>query len=317
MKTSTKLLTLVLVLPLLAGCGKVKEPKFANKGNKVEYETFSEAYLAAALDSAFVKEDLLGSMKCDSTTKGHNKQEIKREKKLLERTFSDSNATKNIQFDFNNKVLLKKNKNKATTFQYGKSTNGVSREKGDSETYHQNYNSEDKSYVIEVDNKEKSFKKNYVIDETNTLEKRMDYIAKSEIGNEVVSNFSGMMSLYSAATDEEKAKYSFYNDSKVFTIEYESTTTDKELKDSSDVLYAKESSHEIRKVQLSFGESYSSVYYVSTTTTTSYVESYGSRAKGDVKTVEDTQSKEVKATSGNVNVSAISTVDYIKYGESW
>lgn len=35
-------LPLLLVAPLLVGCGEVKEPKFASEGSEVDYEKFGE-----------------------------------------------------------------------------------------------------------------------------------------------------------------------------------------------------------------------------------------------------------------------------------
>lgn len=213
----TKLLPLLLVAPLIASCGMnhdIGKAKFEAYSNKVEFAAFSEE-LTKGMAASIVGAESLESLSIKSFEDKYEEHKIKRGDKEI-RNYSEFSSTDSEGgYDKNNHVL----------YSTGKLEGFALDKQGDSET------SEVRSQEIAQAYQETK------INEVNTLvmvnEKQGVYRAMAPVTE--MSNLEAVLKMsmsfllsdtisawnkYDTYDDAEKARFSFYQDEKVFTVVY-------------------------------------------------------------------------------------------------
>lgn len=213
----TKLLPLLLVAPLIASCGMnhdIGEAKFEAYSNKVEFAAFSEE-LAKARAASFVGAESLESLSIKSFEDSYEEHKIKRGDKEIRNYSKFSSTESEGGYDKNNHVF----------YSSGKLESFVLNKQGDSEA--SDVRSEELAQSVQETK----------INEVNTLvmvsEKQGTYIEMAPVSEMV--NLEVMLKMnvfgylpntisawedYNDYDDAEKARFSFYQDEKVFTVVY-------------------------------------------------------------------------------------------------
>ena len=100
------ILPLLLVAPLLTGCGgSVKAPKFADKGEEVAGDKFAADLLEVSSQAAFAKEDAIGSLVMKSINANSNEEKLTRENKAIQTTIEYSEDSSEMKYDATNKLV--------------------------------------------------------------------------------------------------------------------------------------------------------------------------------------------------------------------
>lgn len=213
----TKLLPLLLVAPLIASCGMnhdIGQAKFEAYSNKVEFAAFSDE-LAKARAASFVEAESLESLSIKSFQDSYEEHKIKRGDKEI-RNYSEFSSTEGEGgYDKNNHVY----------YSTGKLESYAINKQGDSET--SNVRSQELAQSVQETK----------INEVNTLvmisEKQGVYREMAPVSE--MANLEVMLKMnvfghlpntisawedYNDYDDAEKARFSFYQDEKVFTVVY-------------------------------------------------------------------------------------------------
>lgn len=287
MKT-IKLLPLIIALPLLAGCGKdLKAPKFAKEGDKVEYAAWFEALDKTYGENAFFKSEenyMLPSYKATVKSGTFDSIELTRDKKVVRFEHSLSNGTISMQADANNKILQGKSILTYSVEAKDGGENTKSKGKDSEESYMQKISDDGKDYFADVDINNHAYKLTAEITEANPL----DVVFNTQIRMMTLSGLSPymtFMSRYSLASDEEKAKYSFYKNGNIFTAEYKDEQKDVEVKDGEDKVRYVVNSTSLNKIQidLSKNDSFKVVSYIENKQENNYKQNEDYCYEGDIE----------------------------------
>ncbi len=317
MKNATKLLTLVLALPLLAGCGKVREPKFKQVGDQVEFEDFFAAYQLRLSEIDLAKEDLIGSKELITKAKGLNTKTLTRTGNTISKIQDGGTGSINMCYDAESRVLFLNEKTDYTSTTKDRTDNKKDRIKVDGKRYYQSYTADSKEYVISVDPDLKGFEKEYECTETLPYGKYIDMYAKESLGYGVIEQFSKVLADYQSSTEEKKECYSFFKNGNILTITFHESDSE-DLKTSGDEVYAAKSVEEETKVQLELGDDeLSSMYYTHRHTVTSYSKDHEDYTSLDTETLDDATSHVTTLKNSKKKVKAVDVSNYIKYGTDW
>ena len=273
MKTTTKLLALVLTLPLLAGCGKVKEPKFKNFGDKVSFEDFFGGYQLRMTELEFGKEDALGSKELKIVMNVNNVDETKRSgESILKVEQKGKNTTLN-QYDASSKVF--RSDEKTDYLITAKAPAGKQKLvlKSDEEKYVQSYTDGGQEYAITVTPKENGFKQKYKVTELMSYDKYIDMYAKDTLGYGLINYFSMSVAKYQSASDEEKEKFSFFKNENIYSLTYSTSKTGEEVMGGSEVVASRSTDYQL-KVQVDLGDDLTTAYFEDTHKVTTYQKEY-------------------------------------------
>lgn len=284
-------LPLVLVLPLLVGCGQkdIKAPKFAKEGDKVEYSAFNDAMNEINKEHAFFKSEedyLLPSFKANIKEESLNKTELKRENKVHRSELNYSKKTTLGEYDKANGILHEKVETKGNAG--GEAAQGYEKaeETRKTEIYRQKGSDEGKDYLINVNVPNRTYALGSEVTELSPYDKLIDNKAASiATRNNAVFAFAFMMMAYSLADEEEQAKFSFYKNDKIFTLEYKDEKKGEEVKDAEDkVKWTIDESMDVKfQIDLSKSDSYKATYYSVETESTNYNIVYDYCVPGDVE----------------------------------
>lgn len=239
MKKYGKLLPLFLAAPLLMSCGnkKVEQPKFADKGNKVEYSEFSEKYAKAFEECEYEKEEKAKSYELKSAKKTSEKITTTRSDKVIDSSETFDTEEGSGLFDAANLRIVSKQKETHAKVVKNANESTIEAKTVDKDGAYQKVTNKDKEFVAFVDNKEKTYQP-------------MDEVTAEKKAEDIFDNYGKMMATsfryslqslemeYAFETEAMKEKYSFYANEKVFTIEIDKSVEKTEVKDMEDkVLY--------------------------------------------------------------------------------
>ena len=228
-----KFIPLLLTLPLLAACGnnvKVVKPTFAEKGTEKTYAEVLEAVSDANDKAAINKEELLPSAVLASNYAKLATSEYKRADKAISTSKEGWTTEYKMSIDMDN--VFSQTVGESTHFKEEKSASTKNNEKTvySSKTGYQELKGAEKTYLISVDEQEKTYSKAAEVPEDKTTKETLDQAARYSI-NSASGEFSGvLMSLY-GAPEAVLSKYKFWQNEKVFTIEFEDKVENEEAKD--------------------------------------------------------------------------------------
>lgn len=272
MKNSKRILTLLVFMPLLAGCGNnVSKPKFAKFSNEVKtYEKFNEELQKALKKTSLFKTAKLGSIVFSGDNAYKDVFEIKREEKAVHTQTEYNSSKATVKYDAAN-LIYNQNLEQKLDAEYI--------DKSGAETYS---SKEITNYQVQVkDSKNLATvfpdKKEYQV-ESFGGQKAADYfdnLVKPMFAYSYYSNMGQILGMYEEGT---KSCFKFYNDGDIFTVVYS-----RETKDSSDETYKYESKYEYTvQLEIKEGKWSSKSYSLFESTKTYKVNSYA-MAKGDVQ----------------------------------
>lgn len=215
-----KLLPLILVAPILASCGgnsrKINDVKFESYSNKVEYDAFTSAYKEAKrfYDNG---EELSGYV-FDLT-------EQKDITKTVKRNNSEISSINNFTTDKANGGYDKTNKTYTSIQNYEEESSEKNLNGELKENYNVNYNQaiqettiDEVNYLISVDISMKYYSVDGKVDEKTNIQ----YIAKQILilATEGTLTMINSFNSYDSLKQDEKDRFSFYQDNNVFTVVY-------------------------------------------------------------------------------------------------
>lgn len=316
MKKYGKLLPLFLAAPLLMSCGnkKVEQPKFADKGNKVEYSEFSEKLTKAIEECEYVKEEKAKSYEFKSVEKFSEKITTTRSDKVIDSSDQFDTDEGSSLYDAANLRIVSKQKSSHAKVVKNANESTIEAKTVDNDGAYQKVTHKDKEFVALVDNKEKTYQP---IEEVTAENKAED--AFDKYGKMMVTSFTyrleSLEMVYTYETEAMKEKYSFYANEKVFTIEIDKSTEKTEEKDMEDkVLYEETvTDKKIYQVDLTDG-ALAWRTWSEEKTVREFKNFYGGHIAGDVSVYEELESYEELTTRKEVKTKEVALDKYSAIG---
>lgn len=310
---ATKFLPLLLIAPLLAGCGKsVKAPKFADLGSELEFAKFTEALEKANEESALMKEDKLPSLTFSSEEKILSSSKVTRHDVVTQETSRYYVDKEVYKTDTANSLMewdVKETEDYAT-----KDSGRVQKEKT-RENYvrlFQEASIEDKKYCVKVNEKFKEYSKFTALEDEYKMADLIDDYIKTEILNEG-SQLEYMMYMYAFASEEDQKDFKFYQNGKVFTLVYEHKDENKETKDSEDKVLYVVNSHALSKIQVDVTDgNLKFTSYSESSSTTEYKKELQGHLAGEVYVEEGKSSKVSTAVYKENKLKAVDLASFVE-----
>ena len=221
-----RLLPLVLIAPLLASCSgeKVNEPKFESYSNKVEYASYKEALTNAISSINVAKEDAsLNSSEVSMLTA--YEQSTKANFQCGVDTYGFEKEEEKYEYDANNHLAKELTKfEEEASIKLGDDYESNKHTYTEYESHYQNETVEEVNSIVRLEAKSKKF--GVISPVIADYAKEFEAIAILAVRS--MLNFEDLMCPdYETLPDEEKAKLSFYQDDKVFTVIYENKMEEK------------------------------------------------------------------------------------------
>lgn len=295
-----KFIPLLLTLPLLAACGnnvKVVKPTFAEKGTEKTYAEVLEAVMDANEKAAINKEELLPSAVLASNYAKLATSEYKRADKAISTSKEGWTTEYKMSIDMDN--VFSQTVGEDTHFKEEKSASTKNNEKTvrSSKTGYQELKGAEKTYLISVDEQEKTYSKASEVPEDKTTKEVLDQGTRYFV-NSASDEFGSVLGSLYGAPEAVLSKYKFYQNEKVFTIEFEDKIENEEAKDLLDevVTVTNSKTEKIWQVDLTDGKMAAKTYKHTVTEVKhqkDHSNMYGKAwVKGDVET-SDSEEAEV------------------------
>ena len=301
----SKLLLLVLVTPLLTGCGSsVKAPKFAKEGNEVAGDKFVADFANALASCAFAKTDALGSAEAKVKTSYSTESDWKRDGKKFSSGSDVMALDGQFKYDAANAIFDQAMTSKAkvtSQSKHGKSeTTETAKGEGSIEAAQVN----GANYLVNVNKTAKEYSPLLLLEGDVTAAKALDAYMKNMM-------YAAIQEMYiteaqwAATSDEEKAHYKFFENGNVFTWTYERKVENEETKDADDQVTRVYNRVYNVKHQLDFtAGKLVYLFYSEDSETFDYKKAQGSYAAGDVRTEVDKRSEELHYNDKDVKLKA-------------
>ena len=318
-----KLIPVLAVSMLLAACQagvKVSKPKFAAEGNEVKLEDYQKALDEAFKASEWAKEDLkVGSKELKSSTstqevtikKLNDKEIYKDDQKSLTQSQMQGDADNNVivtksTMQGERKVSSKEGKQSQTASEKAQSTLQVGKVKvGDKEV----------EGIVQTNDITKQYVLEDAFDETTTKD---NWYTQQFVGLVGSLTYVFQMSAIPSplSSEEELAKYKFYQNDKIFTTKYvdeEDPSEQKVTVEGKEVVVAKSTKKAERTIQLDLTDGKMALRIaVESSEKTEYLENYSDfdEVKGTVVTEENKNYMEMTLNDKKVSLKAVDLAKY-------
>lgn len=319
MKTK-KFLATLLCLPLLAGCGNnVKSPKFADYGKEITYEKLVEG-IGKLSDSVLGKsysQKKLESLESKGQDVTFSSFEIVRGKKSI---YKEENSTKETilgKYDASESTLkfVDNYEQTKTKKEVKASSKDVVKEKVT--TQQQTAKVNGKFFVVDANVGKAQYEEVTSLEKESEGKEYLDGYTKTIIENGLkYTNYVFAMTLefYPMMDNVNKAKFKFYQNDKILTVEFKDSVKNHEYKPADKVLYV-ESGEYLTKWQVDTTENNWSVkFYQDSTTKYEFKENFDDNAKGDVATEVSKTATEYSFAKKDVKVKALDLSKYTAIG---
>lgn len=221
-----RLLPLVLIAPLLASCSgeKVNEPKFESYSNKVEYASYKEALYNAINSVNIFKADASLNSSEVSMLNAYE-QSAKANFQCNVDIYNFEKDEEKYEYDANNHLAKELTiLEEEASVKLGDDYESNNRAYTELESHYQNETVEEVNSIVRLEAKSKTYD---VISPVAT-DYAKEFEALATLAVRGMLSFEDLLcSDYETLPDEEKARFSFYQDEKVFTVVYENKTEDK------------------------------------------------------------------------------------------
>ena len=303
-----KILPLVLALPLLVGCNKQRiEPKFAKEGEKVEFDAFNDALQADMKASPFFSEEenfVVPSFKADISMNVLNKSTYSRDGKEIESEVALAKNKASGQADSVNGIIKGKVQAEESYEYKTPETTFTRKAKKTQNSLIQKSTVDEGEFMVELDLDAKTYETKHLIDETHPYNNYYN----TEAGEAISMAYSMLILLemgYSSSSDEEKAKFAFYKNDKIYTATYTTENT-QEYKNAEEVVTKVKVEKTVMKTQVDFSkpEVLKSAFYMLQSETTEYKVADSSHLAGDVDFESVEEGFEETAKKADVSLKA-------------
>lgn len=305
----------VLVLPLVAGCGK-SGPVLSKKGSAVTNKVFVEAYAVAQKAAKWnIEGSVFEGGKATSKTVYKSKTVHKRGSKLLGKTKTESKSEKVYKFDSSNHVATYKSKDKSEEKSKGVGIKkDIEKSKTVEKTGVESYSNilEGSLYGLASFN---YVSKDYEVLSSFSSPLELDSSFQRYIKNEISGLFAipNISSIgYMTDSSEELVNYKFYVNGNIFTYIYEKLDT---YGIDTTQGMASGTSKTIKKVQLNLNPGkYKYEYFESTESNISFLQACTLQnvdfAAGDVYKVSSTSHTVTKGKEKKMHIGTTKTSKY-------
>lgn len=319
-----KIIPVLAVSMLLTACQtgvKVSKPKFAAEGTSMQLEDYEKAIDEAFKASEWGKEDLkVGSKEMKSVSSSETLKVKKLNGKEIYKDDEKSSIQGQMQGDAENNVIVSKSVEKGErkrTTQEGKYSNSSSAKSQQTlQAGTVKVGDKDVEGVIQTNDITKQYVLMGAFDEDVTKD---NWYTSQFVG--IVTSLSMMFEYYALpsyiATDEEKAKFSYFQNDKVFTTKYvDAPAEPKETKTTigdKEYVLSKTTTKVEKTIQLDLTDGKMAFRYsIENTTTIEYLENYSQsdESKGTVVTTESKQYADMSLVDKKVS---LKPVDLAKY----
>ncbi len=311
MKKKLLFLPLVLVAPILASCGGVKAPKFANEGNNVDAATFASDFQATLEKFDYHKEDKVGSTVVKDNSKEETNDKIYNGKVNLSEYKIKKDSTIVWNGDTENLVASKVEKTTKSSVakQDGISLKSNDKIRTDEQVQAATYDG--KNYCVAVDNKNKLYAPLVELDETITMAFAIDSVIKDTI-SEYYNDILTILASYASSSEEDQAKYKFYENENIYTITFEEKIENKEYTNSDGDVYKVENSTDSSKWQIDLSNGkFAYKTYSEYSEKIEYKLNYGSHAAGEIEETVTKRSHDVNGEAKSINIKAANLEGYM------
>ena len=307
-----KFLPLLLVAPLLTGCGNnVKAPKFDKAGEEVAADKFAadldEKYTAAS----FAKEDKLGSLVLKSKVADQQITKDVRADKLVIEDFNEyyeQNTT--LKYDAANSLAsadISINGKSTEKTQYGKTTGKAAQK---DTMFIQKYSKDGSDYAVRGSKKAKELQNPTPLTEVMPMDVYCDTMVKMSLASQG-ADVSDAIAAYMGASEEERKNYKFYENGNIFTVEYAKTIEAQEHKNAEDKVDYVTSGSQNYKVQIDLTDGkWKSKLYREVISKTEYKLIVDEHLEGEVIEDKRLSSQDVTAELKDVKLKAVDVSGY-------
>lgn len=310
-----KVLPLILALPLLVGCNKVREPRFAKLGDKIDYDSIVQALDEAKKANAFYiteENQHIPSSQTKFNLKVDGQETLKRDGKVILKEEGYSNSKATAEYNADDKVVRlvsQENAKGIEKSQTGKETNS---EKNKGTRFIQKYSEEGKEYAVEADTVMKTFRIVETVEETNPYEAIFD--ARSMVTySEGSYYFDYMLVNYPLSSDERKQEFSFYKNDKIFTVEMKHEETEEEKNAQEEVIKVEKSTIHVKvQIDLSKEDRARCLTYYDVEQNIEYKKDSGNYCAGDILDSKTIMAGDVRIVKKDVKISAVDLTGYKK-----
>ena len=308
----TKLLPLLLAIPMLASCGlaKPKQPKFADVGKEVAYAKFGEDFQKQSEKAAFNSEKALESGVYKMDTRILTESNIKREKKEIAKSSTLKNDKEEAKYDKVNKLLEETTESSSTSKSTSQSST-VNNSSGLKNSYvYQEGEKDGKKYVVQYDKATKEVTKESSLESTTTA-KYLDSKVKAEVRINTTLILSFVFMEYEGSSDADKKNFKFYENGDIYTITWnvksETKTEETKTTEKTDM-----------KIQVDFNkEKLASKIWLETSSVVECLKDSGSDYKGDIKTEATKESVDISYQFKDVKLKAADLSKGVFIGAKW
>ena len=303
MKNKTRCLSLLLFVPLLAGCGnKLSEPKFAKFGDEVKADKFQDEIEKKLKDASFSKKAKLGSLECTQKTGQSAEKERTRDGKQYSKSENSSVMDVSMKYDSEQLSVLSETEMVMSSKSEGPGSHEESEFKVTAKVQMQHSKVKKENWFVSVDLEENVYEGVQKI-EKKDLATMLDGQAKGMVSQTVVLMKDALLG-YDGASKEEKKNFKFYQNGSIFTMEYK--TEDSENEKEYSVKY-----NERNTVQLDLTQGkWSFKSYTEVVETTEFKKDFDEFYKGEVYNDKTVAVTELSFAKKNVKVNPLDLSKY-------
>ena len=310
-----KLLPLLLIVPMLSGCGdKPSKPSFAKVGEEVSAKEFTEAFQKELNKASFMNEKLLDSGIFKSDARGLNINEGKkngskpraeiRENEKLEVKYDKENVLMEQAYDGGSSMVLKSDE-----------SNMLESSEANQTMFFQKAKENKKDYLVVAIKEDKEYDKVAALSKTVTAQKLLDTMMKASIA-QAGQHIMSVVSEYPSMDEEEQETYRFYKNGSIYTIEHEEELSDSKSKDGKLVYVGEGKTEEKIQIDLTEGK-LKAAYWFNQEARIDYKRDDEGFKKGDYIITKAQASHVASFVAKKVTLKAQDLSNYVRLGLDW
>lgn len=310
-----KLLPLLLIVPMLSGCGdKPSKPSFAKVGEEVSAKQFTEAFQKELNKASFMNEKLLDSGIFKSDARRLNINEGKkngskpraeiRENEKLEFKYDKENVLMEQVYDGGSSMVLKSDE-----------SNMAESNEANQTMFFQKAKENKKDYLVIAIKEDKEYDKVAALSKTVTAQKLLDTMMKASIA-QAGQHIMSVVSEYPSMDEEEQETYRFYKNGSIYTIEHEDELSDSKSKDGKLVYVGEGKAEEKIQIDLTEGK-LKAAYWINHEARIDYKRDDEGFKKGDYIITKAQASHVASFVAKKVTLKAQDLSNYVRLGLDW
>lgn len=313
-----KVFPLLIFVPMLASCGlsKPSSPKFADVGKEVKFDKFQTDLMEASGKAIFNSEKALPSGILKSKKAIFYSQIMKRGKEKLMDYDVLQNENSELKYDKENKIVKEVVENKSDIQGKSQTEKAIEVVNGKTTRVYQEGEKDNKKYVLEVRPDLKEIYKEADLSGIK-IAAYLDTFVKTKVGSTADNIFSEIFMEYASSGEKEKKNYKFYENDKIFTIEYKLDLKE-DVKDGDEKVYLKRITTRESKIQVELNDKKPQFKQWTTCKITGeYTRNFDIYKKGDFGELVEQASLEYSYEVKDVKLKAVDVSKFVYMGEAW